>query len=99
MEFGETAEQTLVREVKEETGVKIKILTNRPIVKNNTWRIDNKEIQATILAYPALYVSGDLQTTDSETSEVEWFSYEEIDFSKCLPKTKTTIDQACKLYP
>jgi len=98
VEFGEKAEQALIREVKEETGVKIKILTNRPIIENNIWKIDNKEIQVTILAYPVLYLSGNLQTTDNETSEVKWFSYQEIDFSKCLPKTKATIDQARKLY-
>jgi len=98
IEFGETPKQTLTREVKEETGVNIKILTNRPIVETHTWKTDKRKVYVTLLAYPVLYISGKLQTTDHEIAEIRWFSYQEINFSNCLPKTKELIDKAIRFF-
>lgn len=95
IDFGEHPADTAIREVKEETGITIKLLSEQPFIESCIF--DNTTIQAIIIAFPAEYKSGTLDVAgDDWTSEGNWFEYEEIDFATCLPKTKELIDHARK---
>ncbi len=93
IEFGEDPKTTAIREIHEETGVHIKLLAHHPKVFSHVYQDHN--IHVILLAYPALYLHGELDTTidpDKHTDDVDWFAYEDIDFSNALPLTKDILD-------
>ncbi|MGI5828012.1 MAG: NUDIX hydrolase [Patescibacteria group bacterium] len=98
LEFGETSEQTLVREFQEELGVTPQIISPNPIVEVNTW---NKKIHGvknnTHLVLIAYIVSlGDQipKLLEKENNDMGWFSLEEIRKLETLPKTLKFVKKA-----
>jgi 8-oxo-dGTP diphosphatase len=72
MEFGETAEETLTREIKEELGVQIK-----PIKLVDTWNYMRDEFfQITGVIYHSEIVSGKIVISD-EHDGYEWISIDD----------------------
>lgn len=95
IQFGEHPTETVVREVREETGLEITVKTNALFVENHVF--EKQQIHVTCLCYPAIYKSGRVDTSkDRGTQDARWFSPEEIDFGLCLPKTKEIIQQALR---
>ena len=92
IELDEDPNQAAVREVKEETGYEITVLSDHPAVFSEIRREEQKQI--ILFAYSAIVTSGTVDTSDDGVGEVRWFSYEEIDFSETLPFTKEMIDAA-----
>jgi len=70
--IGETLEETVLREVKEETGITI-----GDIKYLGSQCIKSKELL--MIAFMAKYVEGDIQ----KSSEVEWVEWENIDNALC----------------
>ncbi|SHH76045.1 NUDIX domain-containing protein [Clostridium grantii] len=72
MEFGETAEETLTREIREELGVQIK-----PIKLVDTWNYMRDEFfQITGVIYHSEIVSGEIVISD-EHDGYEWISIDD----------------------
>jgi NAD+ diphosphatase len=71
VESGESAEQCVHREVREETGVLIDDLIYRA---SQPWPFP----QSLMLGYEARVVGGDLETRDQELEDVRWFTREEL---------------------
>lgn len=93
IEFGEDPKDALIREVKEETGVNVKLLSKHPFAFNYADPLTNSHI--IVLGYVAKYVDGDIDTTkDQNTGDAQWFTYEEIDFANCVPLSKELVDSA-----
>ena len=92
VEFGEDPVNALHREVQEEVGVKIKALTDTPFVYSI---LLNKTTHAVFLGYPALYISGEIDTThDEETHSAKWFEYRNIDWNNVIPETPVFLNKA-----
>ncbi len=91
IEFGESPEEALIREVKEETGLKVEIVRLLPKVYNNVWNRVDGFINVIIIAFECKIVSGMVKPGDPEVGELKFFKPEEIDYTKCLPKTKEII--------
>ena len=73
MEFGETAEETLAREIREELDVEI-----NPIKLIDTWNyLPNKDTQITGVIYYCEIVSGDISISD-EHDGYRWISIQDI---------------------
>ena len=83
IEPGETFEEALHREVREESGVEIEITGFVGICKNVERNIVN-------IDFTARYVSGEL-TTSEESTEVGWFTEEEAMEMITFPLTKKRL--------
>jgi NAD+ diphosphatase len=71
VEAGESAEQAVYREVREETGVLVDDVTYRA---SQPWPFP----QSLMLGYEARVVGGDVEERDHELEDVRWFTREEL---------------------
>lgn len=71
IETGETAEQTAIREVAEETGIKGNVVA--PLGKIDYWFVsEGKRIHKTVHHYLMRFTGGELSDADYEVAEVAW---------------------------
>ncbi len=104
IEDDETPEECALREVYEETGLKITLLGERfpreddfirPLgIQKNRHSDGNMHIDIIYAAIP----NNDVQPTINwdEESAVRWFSREELDYIDCFPDIKITMDYILK---
>lgn len=78
IEDGETAEQTAVREVAEETGISSEVL--QPLGTIDYWFVaDNRRIHKTVHHFLMRAMAGELSDDDVEVTEVAWVALDELD--------------------
>ena len=70
MEAGETAEQTVRRELMEETGIKVK---NIKYFGTQSWPFPSQ----LMIAFTAEWESGEIKPQDDEISDAGWFSIDD----------------------
>lgn len=77
IETGETAEQTAIREISEETGVSGTVVA--PLGKIDYWFVnEGKRIHKTVHHYLLRYTGGELSDADYEVSAVAWVPLREL---------------------
>ncbi|MFA6552360.1 MAG: NUDIX domain-containing protein [Candidatus Paceibacterota bacterium] len=92
IDFGETPEDALLREVKEEVDCEVKILRLLPSVQSAVWtRTDGKIQHVLISCFEAELLSGTPKPADKKVSEVRWYKKEEIDALDTLKGIKDFI--------
>src|SRR3972149_10077588 len=105
IEFGETPEQALAREMQEELSVSVRILFPYPIVKSVVYEkgrhIDlNTDVHLTLLCF-LVDIGNQTISLDNdpekETGGFRWFYPEEIYKLECLPLTTDFVSEAEKL--
>ena len=93
---GEKKEDTAVREVEEETGVKGKIL--RPFEPIQYWyAMDGERIKKTVYYFVMEELGGDITKHDWEMEEVEWIKKEEVENKLTYPSEKKVWQEARQL--
>lgn len=85
MEFGETAEETVIREVKEETS-----FIAEPIKLLDTWNFIATDYQITGVIYLCKIKAGSLQLSD-EHDKYEWLEFNDINLEKMHEVYKTRM--------
>lgn len=86
IETGETAEQTAIREVEEETGIQGTVVA--PLGKIDYWFVsEGRRIHKTVHHYLLRCTGGELSDADYEVSEVAWVPLHE------LPRRLTYSDE------
>ena len=98
MHLGETEEEAALREINEESNVKVKIIGKVPRIywgKNPTVKIFLK-IKAT--AYACKYISGKVKSNEPEHVSHKWMDYEEAKSKIWLKHGDDVIEQAIKIY-
>jgi len=77
IEPGETAEQTAIREVAEETGISGSVLA--ALGRIDYWFVtDGRRVHKTVHHYLMRFCGGELSAEDTEVSEVAWVPLEEL---------------------
>jgi NAD+ diphosphatase len=71
IEAGESAEETLVREVKEEVGVDVDDIS---YFGSQSWPFPNQ----LMLGYFARYAGGDIVCDQTEIADANWFHYSDL---------------------
>src|SRR3954453_14311490 len=77
IEMGETAEQTAIREVAEETGIKGDVLASLGSI--DYWFVtEGRRVHKTVHHYLLRFLGGELSDEDVEVSEVAWVPLKEL---------------------
>lgn len=71
LEAGESIEQAIVREVREESGVDV---TNLRYFASQSWPFPN----SLMIAFTAEYAGGDIRIDESELADVQWFDIDAL---------------------
>lgn len=93
VEFGETPEQAIVREIREELGINIIPRRLLPYLHTNVWEYAHT-IQHVILACYECEMEGDDSWGGGE--DARWFHINQIDFGLTLPGTREFVSLAAK---
>jgi ADP-ribose pyrophosphatase YjhB (NUDIX family) len=104
VDFGETLEQAVVREMQEELHVQAKIIHPYPIVKTSTWLAQESDegMDTHVILITYLVDIGDgipdlTHDPDWETSACGWFTLEEAGKLDNLPSTLEIVKEAFQL--
>lgn len=104
VEFGESLEEAVLREMREELSVNAKIIYPHPIVKTSIWRADQSDekidthvILVTYLVDIADQTPDLTKDPDWETSNWGWFDVNEVEKLDSLPATLDIVKEAFQL--
>jgi 8-oxo-dGTP diphosphatase len=93
---GEKKEDTALREVKEETGVKAKIL--KEIESTTYWyNWEGEKIRKTVYYFVMEEAGGDITKHDMEMEAVEWIPFEEVENRLTYESDKNSWQKAKRL--
>lgn len=88
IEAGETVEETLVREVREEVGVEV---TNLRYFQSQSWPFPNQ----LMIGFFAEYAGGDIVCDEVEIADAQWFHYRDLPL---IPPTASISGQLIQHY-
>lgn len=92
VEFGETPEQTVVRECKEETNCAVEIVRTLPLAHTKIWqRTDDVTLQVFVWFFEVRYVEGEPRALDPKVSELMWCTKQEALQLDSLPGLKESL--------
>lgn len=95
LEFGETSEQAAVREVKEETGLEVKVI-QKIGASQYVFTKDGEKIFKVVTMFLMEYLSGELKAQAQEILEIRWVVAEEalkmLSFKKDCELLQKTLE-------
>ncbi|MBN2853915.1 NUDIX hydrolase [Patescibacteria group bacterium] len=92
-EFGESLEETLYREVLEESGLKVEILNLLPKSTSRHWQHSQYNIHAIVVCYHCKVVGVELfHLNDPKINDLKWVDKESLKDYDFLPTTEPFID-------
>ena len=93
IDYGETPEDAVMRECREEAGCEIQIKRLLPKVQSMIWqRVDGKEQHVIVFCYEAIMVGGTVVPSDKKVAEVGWFMKSEAEKLNLLRGTMEFIN-------
>jgi len=95
VEFGEKPEDAIIREFEEETGLKVVVNTQVPLIQSYIW---DETIQTFIIVYLVKVISGKINTSDHHTNDIRWQYIDKINWQKTIIGTRELIKKSKKYY-
>ncbi len=91
-EYGESLEETLKREVKEETGLNVEIqhLLSKSVSK--IWNYKNFKLQTIVFCYKCKLIDGSMRLNDHKINDLKWVNKNDLTNYEFLSTTKAFIN-------
>lgn len=96
-EFGEALEDTVAREVLEETGLEVEVLEMFPKGVQMIWQHDDYEQHTLVFCYSCRHLNGDLQLDDHKIDKLKWIKVRDVLDFDLLPATREFIELGIKM--
>lgn len=93
LEFGDHPEKRLLKEMKEELGVGVRILNKTPFIASYVLKAEKIIYHGILLCYLCQIIKGQLRIANQENRDFKWFKPEKINFKDCLPGTDIFLHQ------
>lgn len=95
-EFGESLEETIVREVLEETGLNVKIKNLLPKTISKVWEYSNRKQHTLLFCFHCSVIDGEMHLNDRKIHNLKWVSRKMLDDYIFLPTRREFIDMVLK---
>jgi len=96
MEFGETAPETVMRELKEELGVSSRIVCKYPILESQTWDFKERQVHVLLITY-IVDIGDQTITLNEEANAYKWVTSKTLDVNNSLRATLPILTDAEQL--
>ena len=97
-DLGETVKEGIIREVKEETGLNVKVLEIIDVVDSITHDLNGRIEYHYTLVDACVVVTGGSIEAGSDAIDAQWFSIKEIDSINLWSETIRIIKKASAIY-
>lgn len=94
---GESKEETALREVEEEGGIKAKIIAEIPKAVEYWYQFEGEKIFKKVYFYLMEYLSGSEKDHDSEVSSAEWLTVGEVEKRLTYDNDKRVFAEAVEI--
>ncbi len=91
VEFGESPEETLKREILEETGLEVEIYGLLPKSASRVWDHADYKMHVIVLCFCCKLTGGNLKLGDHKINDLKWISREEVRNYEFLPTAEIFI--------
>ena len=96
VEFGETVEESVVREMKEELGVSVELLDYPVLLGSSVWNHGHLQVHVLLIGLLCKTADGVVRN-HAEVADVRWINADEIDHFDHLPVCDVFVKKAQKL--
>lgn len=96
VDFGETPQEAIVREVLEETGIKVKVNRLLPYVQTNYWKYPWGNQQTLCFVFVCDFIKQESRTPDHHVERIDWIEFEKVNDLPSLPGTMEILSLALK---
>lgn len=94
VEFGESLELALIREIKEELGVSARILIPEPMVRSSVWNLSRIDVQVILVCYLISIANAPIKPSTREIAGYGWYHPNKVSKLDTLPQVKEFVTRA-----
>jgi 8-oxo-dGTP diphosphatase len=92
-EFGETPEEAIIREFREETGVAVDAVSLYPLVYTHYWNYRDATQQTFVFVYKCKFLKNLVRQPDKKIRDVQWIPLSNVLKYDLLQGTETILKQ------